>query len=76
MENFNQPINMLPTTMENQTDHIGMSTMAMNDEQDSPMAKHLPTHSLGPHDPLNPMNWPLHRKLYGSTVSWLYAFAI
>lgn len=76
MESFKPPINMLPTTTENQADHIELSAMAMDDDQESPMAKPLPTHSLGPHDPLNPMNWPLHRKLYGSALSWLYVFAV
>jgi DHA1 family multidrug resistance protein-like MFS transporter len=63
-------------TMEDQTGHSEMSPMVMRDHEAAPMDKPLPTHSLGPNDPLNPQNWPLHRKLYGSAVSWFYAFAV
>ncbi|KAF1996613.1 MFS general substrate transporter [Amniculicola lignicola CBS 123094] len=31
---------------------------------------------LGPNDPANPMNWPLHRRLYASAVAWAMAFAV
>jgi MFS transporter, DHA1 family, multidrug resistance protein len=34
------------------------------------------SHSLPADDPDNPMNWPLHRKLYASAVAWFFSFAV
>jgi hypothetical protein len=34
------------------------------------------SHHLIRNDPKNPLNWPLHRKLYASAVSWFFAFAV
>jgi len=34
------------------------------------------SHSLARNDPDNPMNWPLHRKMYASAASWFFAFAV
>ncbi|KAL8951265.1 MAG: hypothetical protein Q9222_002744 [Ikaeria aurantiellina] len=33
-------------------------------------------HMMSPTDPDNPQNWPLHRKLYASTVAVAFAFAV
>ncbi|KAF2109930.1 major facilitator superfamily domain-containing protein [Lophiotrema nucula] len=34
------------------------------------------SHTLGANDPDNPMNWPTHRRLYASAVSWMMAFTV
>ncbi|KAF2245531.1 MFS general substrate transporter [Trematosphaeria pertusa] len=34
------------------------------------------SHTLAADDPDNPMNWPAHRRLYASAVSWAMAFAV
>jgi hypothetical protein len=34
------------------------------------------SHSMPSDDLDNPMNWPLHRKLYTTACSWFYAFAM
>ena len=35
-----------------------------------------PSHLLSANDPDNPMNWPLHRRIYGSAVSWAFGFVV
>ncbi|KAF2193242.1 MFS general substrate transporter [Zopfia rhizophila CBS 207.26] len=34
------------------------------------------SHTLGPDDPDNPMNWPTHRRIYASAVAWAMAFTV
>ena len=33
-------------------------------------------HSMHANDPDNPQNWPLHRKVYASSVAFAFAFAV
>ncbi|KAK4561546.1 hypothetical protein LTR86_004225 [Recurvomyces mirabilis] len=40
------------------------------------LASELLSHSMPRTDPNNPMNWPLHRKLYTSLCAWLFAAAV
>ena len=40
------------------------------------MTSEILSHTLGANDPENPMNWPLHRRLYASAVSWAFGFAV
>jgi hypothetical protein len=39
-------------------------------------AAEMLSHSMPPTDPDNPMNWPLHRRVYVSSVAWVFAFAV
>ena len=41
-----------------------------------PMASDILSHSLSPSDPDNPMNWPIHRKLYVSLCGYLCAASV
>ena len=34
------------------------------------------SHSMSSSDPGNPMNWPIHRRIYASSVAWFFAFAV
>ena len=40
------------------------------------MTSAMLSHALSPDDADNPMNWPTHRRLYASSVSWAMAFAV
>lgn len=33
-------------------------------------------HSMTPNDPLNPMNWPLWKKIYASATAFLFTLAL
>ena len=33
-------------------------------------------HMMAPHDPANPMNWPVLRKTYVSAVAWAFSFVV
>ncbi|KAK3645476.1 hypothetical protein LTR22_014738 [Elasticomyces elasticus] len=39
-------------------------------------ASEMLSHSMPLSDPFNPMNWPLHRKIYTSFCAWLFAAAV
>lgn len=41
-----------------------------------PMASQQLSCCMDEHDLENPMNWPLHRKLYTSLVAWMFAAAV
>lgn len=56
-------------------DHIVKPENHNDTMSDAVTANHA-SHHLAPDDPENPMNWPLHRKLYASAVSWFFAFAV
>ena len=43
---------------------------------EEPMASAMLSHSMDPKDLENPMNWPLHRKIYTSAVAWMFAAAV
>lgn len=48
-----------------------------DDEHGEPMlASHVLSHSMSSTDPENPMNWPLHRKLYTSACAWAFAASV
>jgi hypothetical protein len=40
------------------------------------LASEILSHSMPTTDPDNPMNWPLHRRLYTSVCAWLFAAAV
>lgn len=33
-------------------------------------------HMMAPSDPDNPLNWPLHRRIYVSAVAFAFAFVV
>lgn len=41
-----------------------------------PVTSNMLSHTLSANDPDNPMNWPTHRRVYASAVSWAMAFAV
>ncbi|KAK5732056.1 hypothetical protein LTR17_010892 [Elasticomyces elasticus] len=46
-------------------------------QHNGPMsASEMLSHSMSSSDPFNPMNWPLHRKIYTSFCAWLFAAAV
>jgi hypothetical protein len=64
------------------TQHIehdaAMSDREITESQKMPpgMPSKMPSHMLAANDPDNPMNWPLHRRLYASFVAVCMAFAV
>ena len=67
----------MATTMADYTEQAPMMHNRASMEMPKDMATaSTPSHTLGVDDPANPMNWPLHRKLYTSAVSWAMAFAV
>lgn len=40
------------------------------------ISSEMPSHMLAANDPDNPMNWPMHRRLYVSFVAAWMAFAV
>ena len=40
------------------------------------LASHLLSHNMARDDPANPLNWPLHRKIYTSAAGWMAAYAV
>jgi MFS family permease len=44
--------------------------------QKGPITSNMLSHTLGADDPDNPMNWPQHRRLYASAVSWAMGFTV
>lgn len=43
---------------------------------DGAMAGAMLSHPMDPKDYDNPMNWPLHRRVYTTACSWFYAFTM
>jgi len=45
-------------------------------QEGSMMASEMLSHPMHPDDPLNPMNFPLHRKIFTSLTAWLFAATV
>ena len=43
---------------------------------EEPMENFNAGHAMSPQDPDNPHNWPLHKKIYVCTASYLFGFAV
>lgn len=53
------------------------SRLQTDDEaQNAAMSGERVSHSMSSSDPGNPMNWPIHRRIYASSVAWFFAFAV
>jgi len=53
-----------------------MPPISKDSHEEGRMTTQAPSHTLSPHDPDNPMRWPLHRRLYASAVAWFSAYVM
>jgi hypothetical protein len=65
--------------MENQQESMGSTHTMPNDHgmdgaQNPMLASQMLSHSMPSTSPTNPMNWPLHRKMYTTVCGWLFGF--
>lgn len=65
---------------QSRVDSTEMLRMTAHPNQDQhskqTMASEILSHSMSPNDEDNPMNWPLHRKLFLSLCAWLAAASV
>lgn len=52
-----------------------MDNISPSMEERKPMAG-MPVHMMEHHDPENPQNWPILKKLYASAVATAFAFVV
>lgn len=63
-----------PNSMLSSTSHTSQPMASMLVDQ--PKENFNAGHAMSPQDPDNPFNWPLHKRVYASAISYAFGFVV